>query len=212
MCISIFKKAFEASGASGAWASFQLLRPRNPRKCWYLLHRSHLALEMAARACPSAARALEMAAGACPNAARALEMAARACPGAASALEMTPRACPGAARVLEMAARARPSAARVLEMAARVCPGAAKALEITARASFGAPSALDISARTSFGAPTAFVKAANALEVAFRIAVRRIYARYHETLLHYALVHGCAQDHTSLGIHIKKVAGLRYLG
>ena len=47
------------------------------RKHRYLPHRSHWALEMAARACPGAARALKIAARACLGVARALEMAAR---------------------------------------------------------------------------------------------------------------------------------------
>ena len=53
------------------WAFSELL---NTQKQWYLPHGSHLALEMAARAC----RALEMTAQARLGAARALEMAAQA--------------------------------------------------------------------------------------------------------------------------------------
>ena len=52
------------------------------RKHRYLPHRSHWALEMAARACPGAARALKIAARACLGTARGLEMAAPAYSGA----------------------------------------------------------------------------------------------------------------------------------
>ena len=76
------------------------------------------ALELAGRACPSAARAwaLEIDVRAChrvagtlgmvlpdgPSDVRAIEMAARAC-----SFEIAVRACPGAARALEMDARGR---------------------------------------------------------------------------------------------------------
>ena len=46
-------------------------------RMWYLLHGSHLALEMAARSCLGATRALEMAARACSGATWALEVTAR---------------------------------------------------------------------------------------------------------------------------------------
>ena len=134
---------------------------------------SELSLEMAARACPGAARALEMAARACPGATRALEMAAQACPGAAGALEMAARASFGVHSALEKAARAGFRVAKAFEMAAQACSRASESPERLKRL---------------LKHPEQPARSKWLLEVAFEIAVRRIYARCHETLLHYALL------------------------
>ena len=85
----LFYLCFKA-GTSARGASDQ---PFGARKDWYPEHQGNLLLEIAARACPTAARA--MAGHACPSAGRALEMAAPTCSNDVKALEISVLARPG---------------------------------------------------------------------------------------------------------------------
>ena len=66
------------------------------------LHRSHWALEIAARACCKAAKPLKIAAQACCKAAKPLKIVARACPEAREALKIAARAWCTAAKALQI--------------------------------------------------------------------------------------------------------------
>ena len=111
------------------------LRSFGRSKHRYLPHRSRLALEMAARACPGAAGALGRAFLACFGVASALKMAAQACPGPARVLLERSKApfwlasaSPVRSKWPLKPAPLPPMRSRALKMAAQACPGAANAL------------------------------------------------------------------------------------
>ena len=83
-------------GASGPYGISGAQEPLHAQKHCYLPHRSHLALEMAARACLGAAGVSGRAVWACFGVARALKMAAQSRQCNHLALEMAAWACPGA--------------------------------------------------------------------------------------------------------------------
>ena len=111
----------------------------------YLPHRSHLGLEMAARACPGPAGVSGRALWACFGAARALEMSVRdlpkqcysphrsnlglkmatwSCLGAPGVSGRPVWACCGVAQALKMAAQSLQCSHLALEIASQACPGA----------------------------------------------------------------------------------------
>ena len=94
---------------------------RDPPKQCYLLHWSHLALEMAARACLGAAGVSGRAVWACFGVARALKMAAQSRQCSHLALEIASRACPGAGGAPGRAVWACFGVARALKTAAQSC-------------------------------------------------------------------------------------------
>ena len=137
------------------WRSRRIVaRPKHR----YLPHRSHLGLEMAARACLGAAGVSDRAIWACFGVARtlemsvrdppkqcylphwshlALEMAGRACLGAAGVSGRVVWACFGVARALKMAAQSRQCNHLALEMVAWARPGSGGAPSRAVWACFG---------------------------------------------------------------------------